>query len=71
MSGTSVASAVVAGVAAEVWAMNNPDLSGAQIKSSLLQSATMVDSFEGRVRTEGRLIYIPHLKRHLTINIFS
>tara|TARA_B100000925_G_scaffold291490_1_gene279768 strand:- start:724 stop:2016 length:1293 start_codon:yes stop_codon:yes gene_type:complete len=54
MSGTSIASAVVSGVAAEVWS-NYPHLSAQQVKEVLLSSVTPIDVLEGRILTEGRV----------------
>jgi len=62
MSGTSVASAIVSGVAAEVWS-NNPELTGAQIKSILLQSVIPVDTFEGTIKSQGRVDLYRALKK--------
>jgi subtilisin family serine protease len=51
-SGTSFACPLVAGVAALVWSQN-PDLSPAQVKSILLDSAASLPSLSGKVASGG------------------
>jgi subtilisin family serine protease len=54
MSGTSMASPNTAGVAAEVMA-NYPELTPVQVKKALMDSVNLVDSFEGRLVSPGRV----------------
>jgi subtilisin family serine protease len=54
MSGTSMASPQVAGVAALAWSVD-PNATLAQIKSAILQGADPIAALAGKVRTGGRL----------------
>ncbi|MGM0453968.1 MAG: S8 family serine peptidase [Thermodesulfobacteriota bacterium] len=53
-SGTSMATPVVAGVAGLVWS-RKPDLSAAQVKEIVLDTADPLESLAGKVRNGGRV----------------
>lgn len=52
--GTSMATAVVAGVASLVWS-ETPDLSAAEVRQIILSSVTPQDAYADKVRSRGRL----------------
>ena len=54
LSGTSMASPVAAGVAAELLSRNNR-LDGKEIKEILIKSISVVDSFKGKIFAPGRV----------------
>lgn len=54
LAGTSMASPIVAGVAAQVWALR-PEMTAVQVKDVLMKSGTLVDGLE-KVTVSGRYI---------------
>jgi subtilisin family serine protease len=54
LSGTSMATPLVSGVAALVWSLR-PDLSYRQVKDVLIRSVDKIASFGGKVYSGGRI----------------